>query len=236
MSSRRRGFTLIEVLVSISLLGLLSTGMLMAIRIALNSQQKANTRLMENRRAVGSQRALEEELNNFMPEIALFGAGQHVPFFDGEPQSMRFVSSFSLNNAHRGFPQLLEFAVIPGDTGGVRLIVNEWPYHGSIEAGEFIAGVASGEDGQPHALFNPVAIGGNSFVLADRLAYCKLAYLEYTPLNHQFLWRPDWPLRKWPTALRIEMVPMDGNGARLHPMTVTAEVHATRRLDVQYSD
>ena len=87
---RRRGFTLIEVLISISLLGLLSTGMLLAIRIALNSQQKASAKLMDNRRVVGSQRALEEELNSFMPEVATLDNGQKVPFFDGEPQSMRF--------------------------------------------------------------------------------------------------------------------------------------------------
>jgi prepilin-type N-terminal cleavage/methylation domain-containing protein len=236
MRHKQAGFTLIEVLISISLLGLLSTGMLMSISIALNSQEKANNKLMENRRVMGGQRALEEELNNFMPEMALYGAGRKVPFFDGEPETLRFVSSYSLNQAHRGLPQLLEFAVVSGDTGGFRLIVNEWPYRGSALAGEFIAGVEPGEDGQPHALFGPVAIGRNSFVLADRLASCKLAYLEYVTASKQWFWRPDWPLRQWPSAIRIEMVPLDGTGAKLHPMTVTAEVHAARNMDIEYKD
>jgi general secretion pathway protein J len=233
---RTRGFTLIEVLISISLLGLLSTGMLLAIRIALNSQQKAGAKLMDNRRVMGSQRALEEELNSFMPEVATLDNGQKVPFFDGEPQSMRFVSSYSLNEAHRGLPQLLEFAVIPGDTGGLRLIVNEWPYRGPSLAAAFIAGVEAGEDGLMHAVFNPVAVGGNSFVLADRLAYCNLIYLEYLPLKHEWIWRQNWDSQKWPSAIRIEMGPMDGNPAKLHPMTVTAKVHADRDMTMQYHD
>ena len=131
---------------------------------------------------------------------------------------------------------MLEFAVIPGDTGGFRLVVNEWPYRGSVFAGEFIGGVQAGEDGQTHPVFGAVSIGANSFVLADRLAYCKLMYLEHIPVNHAWVWRADWPLRKWPSAIRIEMVPMDANGAKLHPMTVTAEVHAVKQMEMQYSD
>ena len=240
VTSRRpaAGFTLIEVLISISLLGMLSTGMLLAIRIALNSQRKATAKLMENRRVMGSERAVEEELNSFMPQMAILGNGQKVPFFDGEAQSMRFVSSYSLNQAHRGLPQLLEFAVIPGDTGGFRLIVNEWPYRGPSMAGAFIAGVETGKDGQMHTVFNPVAVGANSFVLADRLAYCNLLYLQYIPQDHQWIWRPDWESQKWPVAIRIEMAPMDGagNGEKLHPMTITAEIHAARDMAMQYHD
>ena len=44
---------------------------------------------------------------------------------------MRLVSTFSLQQAWRGQPQILELFVIPGEDGnGVRLVVNEIPYAG----------------------------------------------------------------------------------------------------------
>ena len=71
------------------------------------------------------------------------GGNMRLAFFQGEAQTMRLVSTFSLQNAWRGRPQILELAVIPGDDGrGVRLIVNEVPYAGALSAGSFCLGYA----------------------------------------------------------------------------------------------
>ena len=98
--------TLIEVLISITLLSLLMTGMLWAIRIGVNSLGRANQRLLANRRITGAQKILEQQIGGLMP-VAAIQAGD-VPlkflFFQGEPQSMRFVSSYSLQEASRGIP------------------------------------------------------------------------------------------------------------------------------------
>ena len=243
MMVRRRdsGFTLIEILIAVSLVGLLSVAMLVAIRIALNSELKADARLMANRRVVGAQQALEQELNGFMPEVAFWqgeGSGlRRVPFFEGLPQSMRFVSSYSLNGASRGLPQLLQFLVIPGTDGvGVRLVVNELPYNGPVSAGAQIAGFESVTAGVTHPVFFPIQAGPGSFVLADRLASCRMLYLalEKNPTRRE--WRQDWVQREWPLAVRVEMAPLESNPALLHPMTVTAALHAYRDPDKTYGD
>ncbi len=241
--ARRRdaGFTLIEILIAITLVGLISVAMLVALRVALNSETKADARLMSNRRVVGAQSALEQELNGFMAEVAIWtnasGGRQNVPFFGGDPASMRFVSSYSLNDASRGLPQLLEFAVLPGDNGvGARLIVNELPYRGGYSAGARIAGFESDGGAAPHPVFFPIQPGPNSFVLADHLAYCRMLYLaeEQNPPRQE--WRTDWIQRTWPLAVRIEMAPLDSETALLHPMTVTAAFHAFRDPDKKYGD
>ena len=54
---------------------------------------------------------------------------------------MRFVTSYSLQDGWRGRPQIAALQVIPGETQGVRLIVNETPYTGPDQAGQNIAGV-----------------------------------------------------------------------------------------------
>ena len=239
--ARQAGFTLIEILIAVSLVGLLSVAMLFSIRVALNAQLKADTKLTDNRRVMGAQRALEQELNNFMPETAIFtppeGGSQPVPFFQGQPQTMRFVSSYSLNQASRGLPQILEFLVVEGDRGGVRLIVNELPYRDAYSTGARISAIAADpEIGVPLPVFLPIETGAWSFVIADRLAYCRLMYLEYVKETRRQEWRADWIQRQWPLAVRIEMAPLETSGARLHPVTVTAALHADRSQELTYSD
>jgi len=128
--NRQAGITLIEVVIAVSLLSMLSVGMLATIRMGFNAQHNTNSRLMENRRVAGAQRVLEQQLGGFMPVKALCsgtldGASTPFVFFEGHPQSMRLVSTYSLQEAWRGQPRILELQVIPGDEGrGVRLIVN----------------------------------------------------------------------------------------------------------------
>src|SRR5205085_4277011 len=67
------GLTLMEVLIAVSLLSLLSVGMLIAMRVGLSAMAKANARLIDDRRVAGAQRILEQEIAGFMPVKALCG-------------------------------------------------------------------------------------------------------------------------------------------------------------------
>ncbi len=70
------------------------------------------------------------------------GPADAISFFQGQPQSMRMVSTYSLQEAWRGQPRILEFQVIPGEEGrGVRLMVNEYPYTGPLAAGQSCVGM-----------------------------------------------------------------------------------------------
>jgi len=242
----QRGITLIELLVAITLLSLLSVGLLMALRIGLNTYGKTQTRLMDNRRVAGAQRILEQQLEGLMPVVAACGAGPatgagpitggvKMAFFQGEPQVMRLVSTFSLQQAWRGRPQILEVFVIPGDDGrGVRLVANEIPYTGSTGAGQLCAGPIPGSKG---FRFVPVSPGPRSFVLADRLAYCRFAYL--TPSiepNHSPVWLPEWAAANWPQGVRVEMAPLEPDPSRLQPIAITAPIHVHRNPEIPYGD
>src|ERR1019366_2750786 len=61
------GITLIEVVIAVTLLSMLSVGMLATIRMGFDGLHKTNSRLMENRRVAGAQRLLEQQLGGFMP-------------------------------------------------------------------------------------------------------------------------------------------------------------------------
>jgi hypothetical protein len=163
-------------------------------------------------------------------------SGGSITFFQGEPQTMRFVSTYSLEDAARGYPKILEFQVIPGESEGVRLIVNEHMYAGPASTGSYCLGLRPNPliNNQPSPLFLPVQIGPNSFVLADHLASCSMMYKETLPDPPYELWVPVWGKEILPSAIRIEMTPLPTDRLRLPLITVIAPVHVTRDPRNQY--
>lgn len=240
---RQAGVTLLEVLVAVTMLSLLSVGMFLAMRVGLSAFARTNTRLMENRRVAGSQRVLEQELENLLPALAGCGAAANVPggrtpMFQGGPDTLTMVSAFSLQEASRGRPQVLQFLVAPSDNGGLRLLVNEIPYGGALSMGSMCIGTTPvPETGAEIAQFPRPSQGPNSFVLADRLAYCRFKYLTPSPKpGEPGAWLPSWTGKGWPSGIRIEMAPSEPSAAQLQPVTVTAPVYLTRNPEVQYAD
>jgi len=231
MSGRQSqsGVTLIELLIAITLVALLSVGMLFAIRVGLNAMDRANARLMANRKVVSVERILEQQVAGIMPVTAICASGgdapaAKVPFFQGETGTMRFVSSYSMHEGARGYPHILEYQVIPGENNsGVRLVVNEWLYSGPLSTGATCRG--TGPEGTQYV---PVAIGANSFVLADKLAVCRLSFREAVPPPELSRWVIHWIRPILPTAIRVEMAPLDPESSRVQLQTLTIPVHVNR--------
>lgn len=235
----RAGVTLMELLIAISLVSLISVGILMAMRVGLNVMEKANNRLMSNRRVTGTQRILEQQIAGLMAVGADCRRGPgappvKMPFFQGEPQSMRFVSSYSLQEAWRGYPRILEFQVIPAENNaGVRLVVNETIYSGPVSTGMMCMG--PGPPGMG-TLFRPIMVGPQSFVLADRLLFCRFAFQAKAPPPQLAVWLPRWADPVLPSAIRVEMAPLEQGLSKLPLLSLTVPVRVNREPLMQYTD
>jgi hypothetical protein len=231
---------LIEVLIAITLLSLLSVGMLISMQVGLSAFAKTDRRLMDNRRVSGAQRLVEQELEGMMPVVAPCGRDAiKIGFFQGEAQTMRLVSTFSLQQAWRGQPQILELFVIPGENGkGVRLVVNEVAYAGPYAAGQLCLGMFPDQmTGATSPHFVPVVPSPASFVLADKLAYCHFAFLTPGPQpNIPAAWMEHWSKAGWPLAVRIDMAPLEPDPSRLQPISVVAPVYLHRAPEIPYAD
>ncbi len=238
----RAGLTLVEILIAVSLLSLLSAGMMVAMRLGLNTMDKVNARLIANRRVANSRGIIENELNGYIYSMADYRPQplvvQSIPFFQMEPGAMRFVTSYSLQDGWRGRPQIAVLQVIPGDKGqGVRLIVNETPYTGPAQAGQNIEAIERDPAGLPVVRYTAVLPGPQSFVLADKLAFCRFSYLEQRFVAPFLVWRSDWVNpQQLPRGIRIEMAPLDAAPSDLHVTTVTAPVNVTRSPGEFYDD
>ena len=99
----------------------------------------------------------------------------------------------------------------------------------SASAGFFCLGGGGGK-----FQFRPIEIGARSFVLADKLAFCRFSYQQAPPAEIQ--WTQAWAQPRWPGAIRIEMAPLDEEISRLRPVSVTAQIHVNRYPIFEYFD
>lgn len=240
MKRRERGVTLIELLIAITLVSLLATGMLFAMRVGLNAMGSTNRRIEQNRRTLGAQRILEQKFGGFMPARAMCGQPSEGPrpltmFFQGEPGIMRFVSAYSMQDSWRGMPTITELVAMPSDLGGVRLLMNQYPYHGPAGAGFFCMPPMPGpEGGPPLPAYRQPAIGPGTFVLADRLEGVRFSYEMALP-GAPPIWLPAWRrMDLWPSAVRIEMVALERDETRVQPMPLTMRLRVDKPPDELY--
>ena len=239
---RLRGITLIEMLLAITLVGMLSAGILYAFRIGINTMERASDRFLSNRRVLGAERVLEQQIAGLMPVAANcgarpgpFGAGG-VLFFQGLPSAMRFVSRYTLEEAARGYPRVLEYLVIPGEQNqGVRLVVNELLYTGPSILDQLCVGSNSTPFG-PVGVFVPIRPHPRSFVLADKLAFCRISYLLVEDKTGLRTWSPAFSGPLPPAAIRFEMQPLSPDPSRLQMTSLLLPVRANRDTRLNYVD
>jgi prepilin-type N-terminal cleavage/methylation domain-containing protein len=224
---KQRGVTLLELMIAITLVAGLSTGMLMAMRTSLLTYGKTAKKLESNRRFVKTQQILSNQIAALIPvQGACTGSeGQTVlgvSFLSGLPDALRLVTSYSIAEGARGYPQIVEYRVLPGERGGVRLVATEHAYTGP----ESINGFCQG------------APGGTAYVLAENLAYCHFSYHEPYKAT-TFLetpWLPLWDKPLLPAGVRIEMRPAVPVTGGLSVMNVTVPIMVDRDPRLMYDD
>jgi prepilin-type N-terminal cleavage/methylation domain-containing protein len=223
-----RGFTLIELMIAVTLVAAISVTMLMAMRTSLTTLQKTDGRLDSNRRVMAVEQILSRQLGGVMPVPGICGGGGRVPVFNGTDQTLFLVSSFSMSEGTRGYPRVLSLQVVSNPAGGLRLIVNEDLWTGPTAIGPMCL------DGA----FLPVQVRPDSFILADNLLSCHIAYLERRPDGSPLggNWVSVWTRPDLPQAVRVMMEPLRPDLARLPLVNVTVPIHVTREVMVPYVD
>lgn len=243
---REVGAILLEVLIAVTLVGLLMVAISTSLGIGLRAMERSNAKLELNRRIQRTQEILEQQLLHLMPASAACmlrnpQAPETVMFFDGQPTQMRFLSSYSLSEAGRGYPRILEFLVAPGDgrraNPGVRLLVNEILYTGPMMAGQLCFGrVFNPMMGTETIEFTPVTPNPGSFILLDRLQAARFRYLEYREPPQAPAWVERWGRPVYPEAIAIDVIPLPDANAGLQPMSLVLPLRIDRIPGKKYED
>jgi hypothetical protein len=213
-------------MISITLVAALATGMMMAMRTSLLSMEKINSRLQFNRRVMGMEHILTRQIGGVMPVTSDCGDAR-VPIFNGTPTALRLVTSYSMAEGARGYPQFDEFQVVQNE-GVLRLIVTEHRYTGPSSTSPFCGG---------GLIAAPAGVAPLAYVVADRLASCTFTYREQIPDQPPSSnWLGSWDRQDLPAAVKIEMTPLDSSAALLPVMNVTVPIHINRQVRNSYED
>lgn len=222
MRTSERGVTLIELLVVITLVAAISTGLLMAMRIALNTLEKTQTRLEDNRRTMGVQQLITRQIGGVIPVLAECGGLRAG--FNGAPDTLHLVSTYSWAEGARGYPRVVEYRVLPDPAGGARIVMSEEVYYGPASTVQICPG-------------RTLATPRNTLVLAGRLAYCRFVFHESVPgALDAGNWVGSWDRPDLPSAVRVEMAPLEFNSSRLSMATLHVPIHINREVLGTYAD
>lgn len=217
-------------MIAVSLTAVITVGLLFALRTSVLAYEKTSDRLRANREQIGRNQILSSELGGAMPVASPCGAG-NLPYFTGTPSMLRMISSYSIAEGFRGYPQILDFQVTPSPSGGVRLVVTERPYTGPASMSAFCSDGDAGGSAFSSA-------GPPPFVLADDLISCEFSYHEPLDMGafKDTAWVPAWRGNRLPSGVRVEMKPRAASGGGLPVVGVTVPLRADREILRSYLD
>ena len=241
---QQHGVTLLELLVSITIVSLLATTALFARRAGVSGWEKASVQLERDRTVLAAHEVLQEQMASMVPYEARTEQRGQVLFFQGEPQTARFISRYSLTNRAASGLYLIEYHVtepqdgppsttLPATTprggrAGRQLLLKEAPVRGNEDLAAKIEEIESQSEGYLLRL-PPFERDAETVVLLEGLEDCRFEYFRVTP-NAQpggelGNWTEEWVSRanEVPSAMRIHAV-SSGESGDLRPVTIVAAI------------
>lgn len=179
------GFTLMELLVSFSLIGLVAVFIHLGYSVGLGAREKAEASLEAWQSAQASLDVLSRQIASMVPYVS---SQEHqerpvpVLLFHASPRSLGFVTTWSATSGFAGglrFVQYFTAGPDPGSGAGRRLLLNERPL--PLQAGlpgSVIRGVTRTEDNRFLADLVPPRAGPGSLTLAEGLESAAFRRLE----------------------------------------------------------
>ena len=175
------GFTLMELLVSITLMSLVAVAIHSGFRLSLNSWEKSEKALQRQRTLQFLLDLITRQVGSMVPFYSrqqLDGTPVDVLLFQGSGQGMRFVSSFSSEARAANGLRLVEYFLTDSPTGeGKALVMNETALPDSSELlGKVFSSFSRGEDNYVVPVFGGFVPASNSVVLAQDLIEAHFEY------------------------------------------------------------
>lgn len=220
---RAAGFTLLELLISITILSLLATIILFGWGIATSAWQKANSRLSQDRKVLATHHLLQQQMASMVPYRARTERGGQEFFFQGEPQAARFLSLYSLTGRARSGLYLIEYQVTEQAGGTKQLLLNEFPLTSKEELGALITGAEASPRGRV-LQFAPFKRGPQTVVLLEDLEECHFEYYSHRP-PEPGVWTDQWTSfnEELPRSMTIRAV-SSAETSGLTPVSITSAI------------
>ncbi len=175
------GFTLMEVLVSITLMGFISVAIHYGYRIGLDSWSRAEKSLERERNVQFVLDLMSRQLGSMVPYYSrqlLDGAAVDVLLFHGSEQGVRFVTTFSAESRSSGGLRLVEYFLGDSKQGtGKALLLNERLLPDDADLpGTVFGSLARGENNSVIAEFRGFSTAEGTVALVEELTAASFRF------------------------------------------------------------
>lgn len=227
MRRSQRGFTLIELIIAITLVAAIATGLLFAMRTSLLAMERTQARLDQNRRASAIQQLVYSQLGGAIPASGLCG-GALTPIFRGSPSQLLMVTTYSRTEGARGYPRIVSYRAEPEPGGTFRLVADEFLFSGPASTDALCL---------PGGVIRPIASTERTLVIASALAYCRFYYRLMVPSTGLGgPWRENWISNELPAAIRIDLAPARADASGMPVVPITMPLRVNRQYGEFYGD
>ncbi len=123
--SNNAGFTLVEVVISLTIVSLIMVIIFSLLKLSYSSREKVERVITDTWRKRISNTVLSRQVSSYFPYPMDADPSGATPFFVGRPQSMSFVTSYSISFGSDAGIILARYTIKDDDDAGCRLDVFE---------------------------------------------------------------------------------------------------------------
>ncbi len=200
--SPAEGFTLIEMLVSVTLIALIALCVWGALRITITSWKHGTDSIDANQQRRTTYDLMEKQVSSMSsllpPPDPDTGIGQY-PIFVGSDSAMQFLSPCAFRFQESPGMTFAEYDIVPDQEGGYSLIEKDSPYLGGDPTQAEVA--ATGDE--------------SGITIFDHLASASFEYFDPGTQDTEPQWVTDWnglDYMSLPAAVKITLVARDASG------------------------
>ena len=212
MRTESQGYTLLELVIGMTLMAMLMTALVIGISVGSRAWQRGEARLrqthMNEERAsfVTRQVASLVPYRVVSPDPDLPG---EWPIVEASPFRFRFISTQGTRYWDRAGMVLVEYAVVPEGPGTVALALHETPVaDDGVLLRRLIERVGRDpETGSQVVVYRPSSVQAGDLRLMTGLRAARFEYLDPSPRPGATAWLPKWegtPQNPFPAAVRLQ--------------------------------
>lgn len=186
--SKRAGFTLLELLISMTLMGLLTFAIHYGFRLGLSAYEKGEQHLQLAHQRQTVLNLISRQLGSLAAYYSIQRLEEQpvdVLVFQGTESGMRFVTTCSSQGLHADGMLLVEYFLAPSRAdSGTALVANEAPLpEDKALTGSVLTGLTKGPDDIVLAEFAEFKPDSKSIYLFEGLSEARFRYLQHPSLE-----------------------------------------------------
>ena len=227
MTSDSQGFTLLEMLISISLIAMLMLALLIGLRIGTRAWQHGEARLQQTHIEQERTAFLTDQLSSLVPYVVTVSGEDLTGTFtilQARENCLRFVARHGSAFGNQSGLMLAEYGIVERSAARFDVLLRETPI---LDDGALLRRVVRSVEHDPETgatviVYQPFDPRATDLRLMTGLRAARLEYLDLRPPNGQgALWLPRWTSRQdapYPDAVRLRWEQAGRSGEQFIPV------------------